>query len=260
MSNKQRTHPHIKSAWRGGEGSARKLSVRTNESSPFARLSPTLMAPPMLRCLPHIIKLAQASGNLCVSFFLCLLRACVCACVCVCFTDAPWRGLQQRVPHWASLFLILPLSTAKMTECNAAHERKKRNCIVYSYTLYTHTHSGKEGATSSAELYLSEICTCQWRSKMSWSKMWHIHSRRTAACTVWLRGNKNPVTAFHTCLWSDLVAAESKQHPLVTIKWSRLMSLCSAPLRNHHGSFLLGPIVFVVPAAHLAGLISILPT
>lgn len=154
---------------RGGK-SARKLSVRTNESSPFARLSPTLMAPPMLRCLPHIIKLAQASGNLCASFFLCLLRACVRACMYVCVSRKPPGEASSSVCHTEHpFFLILPLSTAKMTECNASHEREKRK--LYSLQLYfIHTHSqtrGKEGATSSAEPYLSEICTCQWRSKTS---------------------------------------------------------------------------------------------
>lgn len=44
------------------EKRGRKLSLWTNESSPFSRLSLTLMGPPMLRCLPRIIKAAQARG------------------------------------------------------------------------------------------------------------------------------------------------------------------------------------------------------
>lgn len=51
----------------------KKLSVRTNESSPFTRLSPTLMVAPMLRRLPCIIKAAQAYNgrNPSVSLLVC---------------------------------------------------------------------------------------------------------------------------------------------------------------------------------------------
>lgn len=86
-------------ATRKGKKRARKLSVRTNESSPFARLFLTLMVPPMLRRLPRIIKAAQGSGwqeSECV-FVYGSVRLCVSGRVF--FTDTPQRDLQQCVPQ-----------------------------------------------------------------------------------------------------------------------------------------------------------------
>lgn len=88
------------------EKRGRKLSLWTNESSPFSLLSLTLMGPPMLCCLPRIIKAAQAGGaegDRNPFFYLCAR---------VCLMDTPQGGCQQWVPQRA----FFPLSAAKVRE------------------------------------------------------------------------------------------------------------------------------------------------
>lgn len=112
------------------------LSVRTNESSPFARLSLTLMVPPMLRRLHRIIKAARVGGGcrtLCVSAFLCMS---VCTCFlgsCVCLTKHP---LERPPAVCATASPFFSLYAAKVSECNA-HERKQKP----SSHFHTHTRA-----------------------------------------------------------------------------------------------------------------------
>jgi len=126
---------------------ARKLSVRTNESSLFARLSPSLMVAPMLRRLHRIIKAVQTGNGKNPSVFLC-----VCLSQRVSWT--PPRETSSCVCHSNPFFF----SSVRVTECDA-HESKQAfkslSCIclcAYKHTL----HGGKK--VPGAEYVVHVLC------------------------------------------------------------------------------------------------------
>lgn len=122
---------------RGKKKRARKLSVRTNESSPFARLSPTNGTPHAATLPSH----HQSSTGLkwqnleCVCFLMHV-------CLCVCASWTPPGETSSCVCHSNPPFF----PSVRVTDCNA-HERKQAfeslSCIcpcAYTLTLCREKH------------------------------------------------------------------------------------------------------------------------